>query len=142
MTAKEGTDVILTCHIKADSRVKSTMVKWLRDNQTVVKSKTIDNSAYPSPVNGCVFINETLHLQSIRLNHSGMYYCTAHMNLPMLGSVKYGKGTHVYVGELYFFTRFIILILFCLRTENTKHFFRSQCTPHFLVPKKFKEQSK
>ncbi len=90
MTAKEGTNVSITCHIKADSRMQGIMVKWLQDNQTVPKS---EKSAYPSSVNGCVFINATLHLQSIRLNHSGMYYCTAHMNVPMLGSVKYGQGT-------------------------------------------------
>lgn len=102
MTAKEGTNVSITCHIKADSHVQGIMVKWFQDNQTVPKSETIVKSAYPSSVNGCVCINATLHLQSIRLNHSGMYYCTAHMNVPMLGSVKYGQGTHVYVGELYF----------------------------------------
>lgn len=102
MTTKEGTNVSITCHVKADLRVQGILVKWLQDNQTLVKSETIVNSAYSLSVNGCVFINATLHLQSIRLNHIGMYYCTAHMNVPMLGSVKYGQGTRVYVGELYF----------------------------------------
>ncbi|XP_016340999.1 uncharacterized protein LOC107687985 isoform X1 [Sinocyclocheilus anshuiensis] len=96
ITTKEGTNVLITCHIKADSRVEGIMVKWLRDNQTIVQSEAIVKSAYPSPVNGSVFINATLHLQSISLNHSGMYYCTAHMNVPGLGTVEYGNGTHVY----------------------------------------------
>uniref|UniRef100_A0A671PWX1 Si:dkey-63d15.12 n=1 Tax=Sinocyclocheilus anshuiensis TaxID=1608454 RepID=A0A671PWX1_9TELE len=102
ITTKEGTNVLITCHIKADSRVEGIMVKWLRDNQTIVQSEAIVKSAYPSPVNGSVFINATLHLQSISLNHSGMYYCTAHMNVPGLGTVEYGNGTHVYAGKLYF----------------------------------------
>ncbi len=101
MTTKEGTNVSITCHVKADSRVQGIMVKWLQDNQ-ILKSEKIVNSAYPLSVNACVFINATLHLQSIRLNHIGMYYCTAHVNVPMLGSVKYGQGTRVYVGELCF----------------------------------------
>lgn len=96
MTIKEGKSVSISCHIKADSHVERIMVKWMRDNQTVVKSETINSVDLPS-VNGSVFINAILHLQSVRLNHSGMYYCTALMDLPQLGTVEYGKGTHVYV---------------------------------------------
>lgn len=101
ITTKEGTNVTITCHIKADSRMVGIMVKWLRDNHTIV-TETIGKADYPSPVNGFVFINTMLQLESIHLNHSGMYYCTAHMNLPELGTVESGNGTHVYVGELYF----------------------------------------
>ncbi|XP_026125812.1 uncharacterized protein LOC113107477 [Carassius auratus] len=96
MTTKEGKSVSISCHIKADSHVKRIMVKWMQDNQTVVKSETINSVDLPS-VNGSVFINAMLHLQSVRLNYSGMYYCTALMDLPQLGTVEYGKGTHVYV---------------------------------------------
>ncbi|XP_073674776.1 transmembrane and immunoglobulin domain-containing protein 2 [Garra rufa] len=95
--ANEGTNVILTCHIKADSCVESIMVKWLQNNQTIVNSSTFDSSHYRSPVNGSVFINMMLNLQSVHLNHSGMYYCTAQVNKPGLGSIEYGNGTHVYV---------------------------------------------
>ncbi|KAK2898815.1 hypothetical protein Q8A67_010233 [Cirrhinus molitorella] len=73
ITVKEGTDVIITCHIKADShKIKRIMV---------------------SPV----FINMSLNLLSVRLNHSGMYYCIASMDLPVLGPSEYGNGTYVYV---------------------------------------------
>lgn len=99
ITAKEGTNVIITCHIKAGSHVKRIMVKWYRDNQTIPFTTT---SHHRSPVNGSVRINATLHLLSVHLNHSGIYYCTAQVDLPMLGPVEHGNGTHVYVGELYF----------------------------------------
>ncbi|KTF76265.1 hypothetical protein cypCar_00036496, partial [Cyprinus carpio] len=96
ITAKEGTNVIITCHIKADSHVGRIMVKWCQDNQTVPNSTT---SYQRSPVNGSVRINATLHLLSVHLNHSGIYYCTAQVDLPTLGPVEFGNGTHVYVGH-------------------------------------------
>ncbi|XP_067251265.1 uncharacterized protein si:dkey-63d15.12 isoform X2 [Chanodichthys erythropterus] len=92
----KGTSENITCHIKAHSQVKRIMVKWLQDNETLIKTETIELSDSRSSVSGAVF-NASLDLQSIRLNHSGMYYCTAHVNLPTLGAVEYGNGTHVYV---------------------------------------------
>uniref|UniRef100_A0A8C1VZT1 Si:dkey-63d15.12 n=1 Tax=Cyprinus carpio TaxID=7962 RepID=A0A8C1VZT1_CYPCA len=123
ITAKEGTNVIITCHIKAGSHVKRIMVKWYRDNQTIPFTTP---SPHRSPVNGSVRINATLHLLSVHLNHSGIYYCTAQVDLPMLGPVEHGNGTHVYVGELYF-----LLALFSF------HFFfkDSQCTLHIFGKK-------
>ncbi|XP_043115505.1 uncharacterized protein LOC122359259 isoform X2 [Puntigrus tetrazona] len=94
IATKEGADVTITCHIKTNSSVQRVMVKWLRDNQAV--SKTV-LSAFPSPVNGSVFFNATLQLQSVRLHHSGIYYCTAQSDIPTLGSVEYGNGTYLYV---------------------------------------------
>lgn len=96
----KGTSENITCYIKAHSQFKRIMVKWLLDNETEIKSEKIEMSDNRS-VSGAVF-NTSLNLLSIRLNHSGMYYCTAHVNLPTLGHVEYGNGTHVYVGELYF----------------------------------------
>uniref|UniRef100_A0A8C2ERI6 Si:dkey-63d15.12 n=1 Tax=Cyprinus carpio TaxID=7962 RepID=A0A8C2ERI6_CYPCA len=129
ITAKEGTNVIITCHIKADSHVGRIMVKWCQDNQTVPNSTT---PYQRSPVNGSVRINATLHLLSVHLNQSSIYYCTAQVDLPTLGPVEIGNGTHVYVGELYF-----LLALFSF------HFFKdSQCTLHISVLKMSNEQSK
>lgn len=98
----KGTSESITCHIKAHSQVKRILVKWLQDNQTEMKSETITMSENRSSVSGDVFINASLDLLSIPLNHSGKYYCKAWVDLPKLGLVEYGNGTHVYVGELYF----------------------------------------
>jgi len=98
----KGTSENITCHIKAHSKVGRIWVKWLQDNQTEMKSETIAMSENRSSVSGAVFMNASLDLLSIRLNHSGKYYCKAWMDLPELGLVEYGNGTHVYVGELYF----------------------------------------
>lgn len=98
----KGTSESITCHIKAHSQVKRITVKWLQDNQTVIKSETIEMFDHQLSVSGDVFVNASLDLLSIRLNHSGMYYCNAMMDLPTLGHVEYGNGTYVCVGELYF----------------------------------------
>lgn len=103
ITAKEGTNVRITCHIIADSRVERILVKWLQDNQTEVKSEGHTTTANLVSVNGSVLINSTLELLSVHLNHSCVYYCLAQQDLPGLGPVEYGKGTHVFVGELYLF---------------------------------------
>ncbi|KAK2898804.1 hypothetical protein Q8A67_010222 [Cirrhinus molitorella] len=97
ITANEGTNVTITCHIKASPCVKGIMVEWLRDNQTTVKRENFNASNHQSPVSGFVFINMALHLQSVHVNHSSMYYCKAHINVPVLGPLEYGNGTHVYV---------------------------------------------
>ncbi|XP_067269486.1 uncharacterized protein si:dkey-63d15.12 [Pseudorasbora parva] len=86
----KGTNESITCHIKAHSQVQRIVVKWLQNNQTVMKSNSFN-------VSGAVFINTSLDLQSVCLNHSCMYYCSAQMDLPMLGPVQYGNGTHAYV---------------------------------------------
>lgn len=99
----KGTSESITCHIKAQSQVKRIMVKWLQGNKTEIKSETIEMSDSRSSVSGDVFVNALLDLLSMRLNHSGMYYCNAQMDLPVLGPVEYGNGTNVYVGKLYFF---------------------------------------
>ncbi|XP_017213004.1 uncharacterized protein si:dkey-63d15.12 [Danio rerio] len=96
ITAKEGTNVSITCHINADSRVDRILVKWWQDNQTEVRSEGITSPNRLS-VNGFVFINSTLDLLSVHSNHSFVYYCSAQLDLPELGPVEYGKGTHVFV---------------------------------------------
>ncbi|KAK7135574.1 hypothetical protein R3I94_014295 [Phoxinus phoxinus] len=93
----KGTSENITCHIKAHSQVKRILVKWLQDNKTEMKSETIAMSENQSSVSGAVFINASLDLLSIRLNHSGKYYCKAWVDLPSLGPIEYGNGTHVYV---------------------------------------------
>ncbi|XP_048066171.1 uncharacterized protein si:dkey-63d15.12 [Megalobrama amblycephala] len=93
----KGTSENITCHIKAHSQFKRIVVKWLQDNKTEIKSEKIELSDNRSSVSGTVLVNASLDLLSIRLNHSAMYYCTAQMDLPILGFVKYGNGTHVYV---------------------------------------------
>lgn len=98
----KGTSESITCHIKAQSKVKRIMVKWLQDNTTVIKTETFAMSDNRPSVSGDVLVNASLDLLSIHLNHSGKYYCTAQMDLDVLGPVEYGNGTHVYVGELYF----------------------------------------
>ncbi|KAG1930995.1 hypothetical protein F2P79_021976 [Pimephales promelas] len=91
----KGTSENITCHIKAHTTVGRILVKWLQDNQTEMKSETIEMSENRSSVSGAVFMNASLDLMSIRLNHSGKYYCKAWMDLPELGLVEYGNGTHV-----------------------------------------------
>ncbi|XP_077079405.1 uncharacterized protein LOC143732329 isoform X2 [Siphateles boraxobius] len=93
----KGTSENITCHIKAHLQLGRILVKWLQDNQTEMKSETIAMSGNRSSVSGDVFINASLDLLSIHLNHSGNYYCKAWVDLPTLGPIKYGNGTHVYV---------------------------------------------
>ncbi|XP_051509032.1 uncharacterized protein LOC127414778 isoform X2 [Myxocyprinus asiaticus] len=90
---KEGANENITCHIKPESKAERIMVLWLKDNQT----EAIYHSSYLFPTYGSVCINVTLHLQSIHLNHSGIYYCKAWTDLPILGPDEYGNGTYVYV---------------------------------------------
>ncbi|XP_051951058.1 uncharacterized protein si:dkey-63d15.12 [Xyrauchen texanus] len=90
---KEGANENITCHIKPESKVERIMVFWLKDNQT----EAIYSSSYLFPMYGSVCINATLNLQSIHLNHSGIYYCKAWTDLPILGPSEYGNGTYVYV---------------------------------------------
>lgn len=92
----KGTSEIITCHIKAHSQVNRILVWWWQDNQTELKRETIAMSGNRSSVSEAVF-NASLDLLSIRLNHSGKYYCKAWVDLPTLGDVEYGNGTHVYV---------------------------------------------
>ncbi|XDV48757.1 hypothetical protein PO909_018129, partial [Leuciscus waleckii] len=88
----KGTSESITCHIKAHSQAKRILVKWLQDNQTEMKSEAIAISENRSSVCGAVFINASLDLLSIHLNHSGKYYCKAWVDLPKLGLVEYGNG--------------------------------------------------
>ncbi|XP_056319271.1 uncharacterized protein si:dkey-63d15.12 [Danio aesculapii] len=96
ITAKEGANVSITCYIEADSQVEKIAVKWLLDNQTIAKEEMFNTSTYRSP-SGSVLINTTLNLLSVKSNHSYVYYCKAHGNLPLLVPDEYGNGTHVYV---------------------------------------------
>ncbi|XP_036435585.1 uncharacterized protein si:dkey-63d15.12 [Colossoma macropomum] len=98
INATEGQHVNISCHFTIKS-IKSTWVQlsiaWWRNNETKeVQQELYNNSALNSD---SVNHSSVLQIPSVRLNHSGIYYCTVLKELPMLGVKIYGPGTELRV---------------------------------------------
>ncbi|XP_051965378.1 uncharacterized protein LOC127631324 isoform X2 [Xyrauchen texanus] len=55
------------------------------------------NNQFSTCSTGYMCINASIHIPSVYLNHSGVYYCKVWSDLPKLFEA-YGEGSHVYVG--------------------------------------------
>lgn len=62
---REGSDVYLECHIKANPWIKE--VLWLFDSKPLLTSQS----------SGIIVTNQSLVLQKVRRQHSGRYQCMA-----------------------------------------------------------------